>query len=137
MPRTSVRRRLLMPMVILLVGGSLAVWASQQQSQRSRAIQQLIMGICETATRGGDVRMLLPTDSPVLDGPLAAALTDVCGGADIASIDVTVRTGDMDGSHGATHLAVISVLDVPRLAVRLRDDDDGAAIIGFAWLGAS
>jgi hypothetical protein len=134
MARVSLRRRLFMPALILIVGGALAVWGSQRQTQRQTEIRQMVLALCETARAKGDVRALVPTADPSLDVMLNAALVEVCAADELEAIDVSVRSGDLPGQKGATHVATISVLGVDRLALRMSDHDQRPVIIGFTWL---
>jgi hypothetical protein len=127
------RQRFITPIVILLLGGGLAIWASQRETERHRATQQMIMGVCETAMRGGDVSALLATENDLINETLGDAIAQVCAGAEAGTVAVSVRPGDGPGHSGATHVAMISVVGVDRLGLRLAEGDGRSVIIGFWW----
>jgi len=137
MPRSvSWRRRLLLPVLILIVGGALALWAAQRENRRIEAIERLATDLCQSAAAGSDLMHRLLTADPLLDGQLAPILQRICEPLkdNPQSLEVIALSGDApsfsDGS--ATHHAIIRIAGADRLTLRLIFENDNPLIVGYA-----
>jgi hypothetical protein len=132
----SWRRRLLLPLLILIVGGALAIWAAQRESGRIEAIERLATDLCRSAAAGSDLTHRLLTADPLLDGQLAPTLERICEPLknNPQSLEVIASSGDAPGfSDGsATHHAIIRIAGAERLTLRLVFEDDEVLIVGYA-----
>ena len=130
-------RRLIMPAIILLVGGGVAIWASQRERDRMGRMERHVEEFCAMAAAGEGLVDRLNTADGLLNGPISEALREACAGAagQTGAISVTVAPGDgpevRDGR--ATHAAVIRVDGVERLGLWLTVENDEILITGF-WL---
>jgi hypothetical protein len=125
----SVRRhRWLWPIIVLLVGGALAIWGMQRESARMRAVESQIKQLCRNLAADVDLAGTLNPDNPTVDALAAAALRDVIDSPEKADIiHVKVTPGDMPGggpvNAHATHTAMLLIGDEEILGMRIRCDD--------------
>ena len=130
---TPRRRRLLVPLAILLVGGGIAFWGAQRETKRSEEIRQTVLALCREIRAGQDVtqrvQALTAAPNPLLLRALENASMSAKG---IDDISVEISVGDVkDGSAfagAATHIATIRVAGVNALALRVRHNGDGKPI---------
>ena len=137
MPRSvSWRRRLLLPLLILIVGGALAIWAARRESGRIEAIERLATDLCRSAAAGADVTPRLLTADPLLARQLAPVLERICEPLKDSSqsLEVLASSSDAPGfSDGsATHHAIIRIAGADRLTLRFVFEDEGVLIVGYA-----
>jgi len=137
MPRSvSWRRRLLLPVLILIVGGTLTLWAAQRENRRIEAIERLATELCQSAAAGADVPHRLPTADPLLARRLAPVLKRICEPLkdNPQSLEVIASSSDAPGfSDGsATHHAIIRIAGADRLTLRLIFENDNLLIVGYA-----
>jgi hypothetical protein len=130
---TPRRRRLLMPLAILLIGGGIALWGTQRQAKQSEEVRQMVLSLCRDVVAGHDVSQRLQALSSTQSSLLIRALTDACSAArDEKDIVVNVTPGDLeDGSAfagAATHIAVIQIDGISSLGLRMRHNGDGKPI---------
>ncbi len=139
------RRRWLMPAVILLVGGSIAIWASARESQRMAAIETRMKAICESLARGGELEGTLNPRNAMMEQHTIAALRRNIGSRDDAElVQIRVVTGDAFSDRAgtdvlaATHTAILHFDDIEVIALRIRCVDGGETIdvLGFVMPGS-
>jgi hypothetical protein len=135
MPRSvSWCRRLLLPLLILIVGGALAVWAARRESGRIEAIERLATELCQSAA--ADLTGRVPAADPLLAGQLAPILQRICEPlkGNPRSLEVIASSSDAPGfSEGsATHHAIIRIAGADRLIFRLVFENDNPLIVGYA-----
>lgn len=138
-PQSS-RRRWLMPVVILVVGGAIAWWASARETRRMHAVESCVKAICDSLAKGRDLVGEINPDNPAAESVVIDALRRAIGGRDDAElVQVRVVSGDTFGERAgsaanlATHTAVLHMDDVDLLALRVRCDDpsDPVRVIGY------
>src|SRR5262245_11703970 len=122
------RRRLLFPLIILLIAGGIAAWNSYRETRRMEQIRQAILGLCEDVAQGRDVSAQLDMLSPAPNPRLVEEFKSACGSPDLASsVDVKVTPGDLpDAGHfsgAATHVATLRSGDMDMLFLRIKYDD--------------
>jgi hypothetical protein len=142
MPQSiSWRRRLLLPVLILIVGGALAVWAARRESGRLEEIQRQATELCQSAAAGSDLTPRLLTADPLLDGQLGPILQHICEPLKDhpQALEVIAFSGDAPGfSDGsATHHTIIRIAGSDRLTLRIVFENDDLLIIGYALPPAS
>ncbi|MDY7110027.1 MAG: hypothetical protein SYC29_15455 [Planctomycetota bacterium] len=135
------RRRLLPPLFILIVGGVLAIWASQREAGRLEAVEQLAADLCRSAAAGADLTGRVPTSNPLLSGALIPVLHSVCEPLrdDPEPLEVIASSGDAPNfSDGlATHHAIIRIAGAERLTLRFVFDEGDPLIVGYALPAAT
>lgn len=138
-PQSS-RRRWLMPVVILLVGGAIAWWASARETQRMHAVESRVKAICDSLAKGRELVGEVNPDNPAAESVVIDALRRAIGGRDDAElVQIRVVSGDTfseragSAANLATHTAVLHMGDVNLLALRVRCDDpnDPVLVIGY------
>ena len=123
-------------MLILIVGGALAIWAARRESGRIEAIERLATDLCQSAAAGADLIGRVPAADPLLARQLAPVLKRICEPLkdNPQSLEVIASTGDApsfsDGT--ATHHAIIRIAGADRLTLRLVVKDDNFLIVGYA-----
>jgi hypothetical protein len=134
------RRRWLMPVAILLVGGAIAWWASAREKQRMHAVESRVRAICDSLAKGRDLVGEINADNPAAEGVVIDALRRALGGRDDAElVQIRVVSGDTfseragSAANLATHTAVLHMDGIELLALRARCDDpnDPVKIIGY------
>jgi hypothetical protein len=130
-------RRLVTPLVVLLVAVGVGWWATSERARKIDEVRRHIVQLVDAAARGRDAGAV-----PGLDGPIGAevvsrlrsALPGAAGGGDPA-YEVQVRPGpprDLGAAaESATHHAVIHARGVPRLGLTVRHDGRRITIIGW------
>ncbi len=133
--KPSNSRRILLPIMILIMGGAVAIWASRQETQKLDEIRELVTDLCQDSARGLDLTSRLPTADGLINRGLNSALEAVCRGLDQDAqlLEVIVASGDgPDFSDGAaTHHALVSIGGVDRLGLRIACAEDRILIIGY------
>jgi len=133
-PRSTGSRRLVMPLVILIVGGSLAIWAAQRENQKLNDIRLFVTALCSDVARGDDVTARIQSGGYTVPG-LEESLHLVCDGlAEYPGLlTVVVEGGDTSGLGNSltTHHATIRVAEIDRLGLRLIVQGDDIQIIGY------
>src|SRR4029434_3674525 len=109
---SSRRRRLMFPLVILLIAGGIAGWNSYRETRRMEQIRQAIDILCDDVAQGVDVSARLDLMTPAPNPRLVEVFKSACGSPDLAStIEVKVTPGDLpDAGHfagAATHIATL------------------------------
>ena len=129
-PAPSRTRRFILPLLILIVGGALTIWATSRATKQAGQVEQLVLELCESAARGEDVAGQLASSDPVIVDQLQRSLGGVFAGYPelLGDIDLEVAPGDSArlgmGTDSlapavATHTVVISLGDQPRLGLRI------------------
>jgi hypothetical protein len=135
------RRRLLLPLLILIVGGALAIWAAQREAERLKTIRLLTAELCRSAAAGEDLTGRIPAFDPLLSGALIPVLRSVCEPLrdDPRSLQVIASSGDAPGfSDGlASHYAIIRIDGSDRLTLRFVFDGNAPLIVGYALPAAT
>jgi hypothetical protein len=122
------RNRWLWPIIVLLVGGALAIWGMQRESARMRAVESQVRQLCRNIAAGIDLTGTLNPENPTVDALAAAALREVLDSPEKADIiRVKVKPGDTPGggpvNTRATHTAMLMIGDQDVLGLRIRCDD--------------
>ena len=125
--RTGHRRRWLVPIIILVFAGGLAVWSSREEARRQADIERFVQQLIELAGGSDDG---LP---PMLPVQLDRIKLELAAGPTAASVDVTAGDVDWIGDPTATHTAMISLDGRPRLGLRLQHRDGVVHVVGY-WL---
>jgi hypothetical protein len=135
-PRSPSRtRRLLLPLLILIVGGALTIWATSRATKQAGQVEQLVHRLCEAAARGESVAGRLATSDPVMIYQLDRSLTGLFAGYPelLGEIAVEVSPGDSarlgTGTESlvpaaATHTVLIRLGDQPRVGLRIMYVDE-------------
>ena len=126
-------RRWLIPLIVLLVGGAIALWASSRETRRIQDIDQMITGLCHDIAAGSDVSARVDQATGAPNARLEAQLRQACSAPDaLHSLDVHVTPGDyaQTGSFQgtATHTAIIRVAGIEVLGLRIRHNGFGKPI---------
>ena len=104
------RRRIIGPALIVLVGVTLAMWASQRTTRQAGDIHALVVGWCAAAARGEPTTV--PAETGFMSKQVAAALARACRDVEpsLDSLEVVVTPGDTANLHPAiTHTALIRI----------------------------
>ena len=137
MPRASSSRarRIVMPLMILLVGGAIAVWVAQQERGEAGDVKRYVREICLAASRGEDVSSRLVVENRALRRPLARMIVTACAplADDPEALDVDVATevaGGID-RHRPIHSAQIEVNGHHVLTLLVVVVDDRIIVTGY------
>lgn len=138
------RRRLIPAVFILLIGGAIAIWSSQNTAARVRVVEEQMTRLCLAIAAESDVSETFPAQ-PHIRREVLPRLKSIC--APLAkpelALSVQVSPGDVSGYGGAlggatsaaTHHAVVMVNDEPVLGLRLAwEEPPGRAYIIGYWL---
>lgn len=128
-----------MPLVILLIGGAIAVWSAARERYRSEVIRQQVAQLCQAAAEDEKLADRINPTSPAAARQIEQELKRVCTDLQAVSLlEIEVIPGD-DESAGrsqglATHRAVLRMGDVPLLGLRVqyRSENDPIIIVG-SW----
>ena len=130
-----------MPVVILLVGGAIAWWASARETQRMRSVEGQAQSICRDFARNQDLTGRLNAANPAIEQRVLEEMRRVLGGRDDADlVQVKVVSGDAradwTGSRStpATHTAILHMDDVELLALRIHCDAPDKPIIVLGYV---
>jgi len=137
-----------MAAVILLAGGVIAVWSSQQQKQQVTEIKATVRGLCEAVARGKDITEPLRAQGLLIASDINGALHSIFAQSPdmLDLIVIEVQPGDaghpLAGRGEVTHTAMILVGDQPRLGLAIRHSNEaggipgaGVRIVGYWWPG--
>jgi hypothetical protein len=134
---SSPRRRWLMPVVVLVVGGAIAIWASQRDSMRTREVEREIVGLVRDVCDGKDAAAALHVPDPTVQAQVIAAIKKLCNEGDASVIAVDAAPGDVEAAGSfqgsATHVATIKMLDGRALGLRVQygRDHKSLVILGY------
>lgn len=138
-----------MPVVILVVGGAIASWASRRESQRMQSVETQVQAICRRIGDGRDVTGLLNKGNPTVEAiTLKRLQRDINSPEAGDGVVVRVTPGEYDSGGGqgggqrgptsimtpATHTAMLILGDVERLALRVHCDDPDQPIIVLGFI---
>ena len=130
-------RLVVMPLLILAVAGSLAVWGSQQRQRTTEQVREMVQQVCYEMAHDGDATQQLAATDPLVARPLRSRLRNLLDEQALDTLEIHVAAGDVDeiGSarQPATHIAVIRVAGTDRLGLRLlhSGEDEPITVIGF------
>jgi hypothetical protein len=124
-----------MPLIILLVGGAIAWWASQRDTAEVAAVRQYVQEICLAAGSGEDVTSRLVVEHGSLRRPLARLIRIACapieGDANRLDVDVTTEaTGAID-QRLPPHTARVRVKGELVLTLHLVIVNENVSITGY------
>jgi hypothetical protein len=134
------RRRWIVPLLVLAVGGALAYWGVQREARRMQAIEQQVQSICRDIAAGRPVAGTLNAGNPAVERFTIETLRRVVDSPATADgLAVRVVTGDVDRDRGgsamtqATHTATVLMGDVELLLLRIRceEPDQPIVVLGF------
>jgi hypothetical protein len=127
-----------MPIIVLVVGGTIALWASRRETLRMNSVHSQVQAICRRVGDGADVAGLLNKANPTVEAVTLARLRDVIDSPEAAdAVAIRVTPGDLPGAGTnmmpATHTAMLVIGDVERLALRVHcdDPDKPITVVGF------
>ncbi len=129
----SPHRRWLLPAIVMLVGGALAIWGIQRENARLHAVETQIMRFCRSTAAGSNLEGAFNPGNPTLDSQVREALRSIIDSPDTADmIQVKVKPGDSatagPASARATHTATIVIGDQELLGLRIQCADPGQPI---------
>jgi hypothetical protein len=130
-----------MPACILLVGAILTVWYSQRATVLTEVVHDHLLTLCENAARGDDITGQIQTGDTLMRMQFVQAIKQLTGGHTelLTNVRVDVQPGDVDtySDGSASHVAYISLNNVPKLIVRVRCRSRGhVEIIGYQQIDA-
>lgn len=132
-----------MPLVILLIAGALAVWATTREATRSDQAQRFVTQLCRDIAADRDATGRTNLSDAFAERRIVEAIKAVCPSPDsMSSLDVTIRPGDVseDGTflRKATHTAILARDGVELLGLRIlhEGDENDILILGY-WTPAS
>lgn len=138
----TVRRRWLMPLVILCVAGAIAVWASAREAAKIQEVEAAMRSLCRDVAAGLDGSAYFDPASDLLRERTAKLLRSTCPAPEMANVvDVVVRPGDLADAGQlqgrATHTATLSSGGVELLTLRVRYlGSDRIYVVGYSVAAA-
>jgi len=135
----SVFRRLIMPLLIVVVAGGILIWGRQSEESNLRDVQEAVHDLCHElyhSPPGGSLPELARQMS--VRRSVADRIHTAFGDADWDEVRIDVRNGDTSPPFGdghATHHAILYVAGQQRIGLRLvyRSDVDHVDVLGY-WL---
>jgi hypothetical protein len=124
----SQHRRWLMPAIVLVVGGALAIWGIQRENARLSAIEDQVRRWCRHTASKIDLAGAFNPRNSTVDGQVGEALRSVIRTRDDADlVSIRVRPGDSETvgsiSPRATHTATLAFDNQDLLGLRIECDD--------------
>lgn len=128
-----------MPMLVLVVGGTIAYWASQRETQRMRSVETQVRAICRRIGDGRDVTGQLNKANPTVEAITLKRLQQEINSPEAGdALVVRVTPGELPGAGmsmtPATHTAMLILGDVERLALRVHCDDPDQPIVVLGYV---
>lgn len=128
-------RRLLLPVITLLVGGSLILWQSYAAPRRLADVHALITTVLAEAHPPRPSMAAIGTTEPVISDMVRQRLAELVAASQAAGIEpaFSLSAGDVpDAGDVATHHAVFVAPDNSRLILRILHTGSGPpTIIGL------
>lgn len=129
-PARSRTRRLLLPLVIVIVGLLLTIWAAGRATKQAAEVEQFVDQLCQAAARGQDLTGRLAASDPIVVEQLERSLAGLFAGYPelLGEIDLEIAPGDSaqlgTGTESlapaaATHTVTIRLAGRPRLGLRI------------------
>ncbi len=137
----SWRRRLVMPLLIVVVALTLVTWNSRREDQTTDEVRQFVVSLCDDLASGRDPMPRLRGTNPLVAEPLVRRLRAITATSSPDTVTVTVSTGDVEVAPSgppATHTAVVRAGDQDAIGLRLVHHDPGTdiVVVGF-WTDLS
>ncbi len=135
-------RLIVMPLLVAVVAGGIAVWSNRKQARQTAEVQARVVALCRDLAEGRDPSAHLAGTDPFLARELLERLGPLAQESARADhvVEVVVSAGDAPPRGtvpgAATHSAVIRGAARDALVLRLVHtgrDDGGIVIIGF-WV---
>ncbi|MCI0362544.1 MAG: hypothetical protein L0Y44_05610 [Phycisphaerales bacterium] len=131
--RSARRRRIiLMPLVVLMVGGAIALWSSARETKRNREIEQTISAVVRGVCTGADPASIVKTPDSFTQTAVTAAIRRLCETHDASTLLVDAKSGDVQAAGSlegsATHVVTVTTGSAS-LGLRIQHTGDPNAIL--------
>jgi hypothetical protein len=137
--RSSVMRRVVMPLLVVIIAGAVLIWGRQSEESDLRDVEEAVRTLCEEVYRspaGGP----LPNSARQMGvrSSLVDLIHQVFDDHDWDQVRLHVQSGDTPAPFGdgrATHHAIIYISHQQRLGLRLvhRGGPDQVEVLGY-WI---
>ena len=122
-----------MPVVVLVVGGAIALWAMKRETARMRSVEAQVQTIVRYVGEGRDLGSTLDPGNPAAERLTIEQLKKAIDSprtADIMRVRVTPGDTDRAGQavRGGTHTAMLMIGDQEVLGLRIHCDDPNKPI---------
>jgi hypothetical protein len=135
------RRRWIVPLIVLAVGGALAYWGAQRETRRMWSIEQQVKSICRELAADRPLAGTLNPGNSAVERHTIEALRRAVDSPDAAeAISVRVVSGDAARDRGgtamtpATHTAALMMGDLELLLLRIRCDDPAKPVVVLGYI---
>lgn len=119
----TTRRKVFMPIAIVIAAAVIAVWGWETKSQRENDVKEYVFLICEDVANGRDPDSRLRRTIPVVAKSIVDLLKVICLElpADLTGLEIIVQSGDSAeyGNGSATHTAMIRTNGKNKLGLRI------------------
>lgn len=135
----TTRRKILMPIAIVVAAAVIAIWGWQAESQRVSDVKEYVFLICEDIANGRDPESRLGRLDPDTSKQMVDFIKVLCEDLpeDLTGLEIVVHSGDSPetGNGAATHTAMIRTNGKDKLGLRIVHQSIGGdmGIIGIWW----
>ena len=135
----TTRRKVLMPIAIVIAAVVIAFWGWEAKSQRENDVKEYVFLICEDVANGRNPESRLGQLDPVAKKRMLDSLKELCKElpADLTGLEIVVQSGDSPetGDGSATHTAMIRTNGKDKLGLRIIHQSmvGDMGIIGIWW----